>query len=212
MIDYIIPGNIDDRVLLKAKRILDDGGLVAYPTDTSWGIGASVQSNRGIERLRKLKGDFHKYTLTLICSNISQISQVAELNNFHFKIIKKYTPGPFVFILKAQYNIEKKVNMKRLEIGVRIPDYPVPIKIIETLGNPIFSITASKIMTSRDWWDIRYAEENLFESGWELEDIPEIDMIIDGGEPLPKVLSTVVDMTEEDIKITRQGIGNFEIG
>ena len=73
MIDYIIPNNIDDRVLLKAKRILEDGGLVAYPTDTNWGIGASVQSSRGIERLRKLKGDFHNYTLTLICSNISQI-------------------------------------------------------------------------------------------------------------------------------------------
>ena len=134
------------------------------------------------------------------------------MNNFHFKIIRKYTPGPFVFILKAQYNIEKKVNMKRMEIGVRIPDHPVPIKIIETLGNPIFSITASKIMTNRDWWDVRYAEENLFESAWELEDIPEIDMIIDAGDPLPKVLSTVVDMTEENIKIMRQGIGNIEVG
>ena len=210
MIEYVIPSNIDDRILLKAKRILESGGLVAYPTDTSWGIGTSVHSTKGIEKLRKLKGDFHNYTLTLICSNISQISQVAELNNYNFKIIKKFTPGPFVFILKAEYHIEKKVNMKRMEIGVRIPGHPVPIKIIETLGNPIFSITASRIMTNREWWDAKYAEENLFESGWELEDIPEIDMIIDGSEPLAKVLSTVIDMTEENIKIMRQGIGIFD--
>ena len=209
MIEYVIESNIDDRILLRAKDILDEGGLVAYPTDTSWGIGCSSHSKKGVEKLRKLKGDFQNYTLTLICSNISQISEVAELNNNNFKIIKKYTPGPYVFILPALYNIEKKVNMKRIEIGVRIPSNQIPIKIIEKIDCPIFSITASKIMTSRDWWDAKYAEENLFECGWELEYIDELDMIIDSGEPLPKILSTVIDMTSEELEIKRYGSGKL---
>ena len=209
MIEYVIESNIDDRVLLRAKDALDGGGLIAYPTDTSWGIGCSSHSKKGIEKLRKLKGDFQNYTLTLICSNISQISEVAELNNNNFKIIKKYTPGPFVFILPALYNIEKKINMKRVEVGVRIPTNRIPIRIIETIECPIFSITASKIMTSREWWDTKYAEENLFECGWELEYIDELDMIIDSGEPLPKVLSTVIDMTGEELEIKRYGTGKI---
>ena len=210
MIKYINIKNIDDRIINKAIKNLEQGGLIAYPTDTSWGIGCSVSSKQGIAKLRKLKGDFYNYTLTLICSKISQISDVAELNNSNFKIIKKYTPGPYVFILPAKNKIEKKVNLKRLEIGVRIPLNPVPIKIIDNLEHPIFSITASKIMTSREWWDNKYAEENLFECGWELENIDEIDLILDSGDPLPKVLSTVINMTTENINIIRYGIGKIE--
>ena len=210
MIEYINIKNIDDRIINKAINILEQGGLIAYPTDTSWGIGCSVSSKNGISKLRKLKGDFYNYTLTLICSNISQISEVAELNNYNFKLIKKYTPGPYVFILPAKNKIEKKVNIKRLEIGVRIPSNPVPIKIINKLEQPIFSITASKIMTSREWWDKRYAEENLFECGWELENIDEIDLILDTGDPLPKVLSTVINMTTDNLNVIRYGIGKIE--
>jgi tRNA threonylcarbamoyl adenosine modification protein (Sua5/YciO/YrdC/YwlC family) len=207
MIEYIIKTNIDDRILLKVKNILEQGGIVAYPTDTSWGIGCSALSKPGILKLSSLKGSFHHYTLTLICSKISQISDVAILNNANFKLIKKYTPGPFVFILPAQSKIEKKVNMKRMEIGVRIPSNPVPIKIVETLKTPIFTITASKDMYSKEWWDTEYAEENLFECGWELENIQMLDIILDDGEPLPKLLSTVVDLTGAELKIVRQGIG-----
>ena len=210
MIEYINIKNIDDRIINKATKSLEQGGLIAYPTDTSWGIGCSVTSKEGISKLRKLKGDFSSFTLTLICSNISQISEVAELNNNNFKIIKKYTPGPYVFILPAKNKIEKKVNLKRLEIGVRIPSNPVPIRIINSLGHPIFSITASKIMTSREWWDTKYAEENLLECGWELENIDEIDLILDTGDPLPKVLSTVINMTTDNLNVIRYGIGKIE--
>lgn len=209
MIEYINKTNIDDRVLIKAKNVLEQGGLVAYPTDTSWSIGCSSQSKQGIAKLSTLKGSFQNFTLTLICSNISQISNVTILNNSNFKLIKKYTPGPFVFILPAQSKIEKKVNMKRIEIGVRIPSNPVPIKIVETLKFPIFSITASKIMTSKEWWDEDYAEQNLFECGWELENISMIDIILDPGDPLPKQLATVIDLTKEEIRIIRYGIGEF---
>ncbi|MCK4796684.1 MAG: Sua5/YciO/YrdC/YwlC family protein, partial [Spirochaetes bacterium] len=155
--------------------------------------------------------DFQNYTLTMICSNISQISDVAVLANSNFKIIKKYTPGPFVFILPAQNKIEKKINMKRIEIGVRIPSNSIPIRLIEKLTCPIFSITASKIIYSNEWWDKAYAEENLFEYGWELEEITDIDLILDDSEALVKALSTVIDLTNNNIGIVRQGIGIFNL-
>lgn len=210
IIEYINLKNINNKVIKKGVDILKNGGLIAYPTDTSWGIGCSVHSKVGIEKLRKLKGDFKNYAITLICSNISQISELTELNNRNFKFIKKYTPGPFVFILKALNAIEKKINMKRVEIGVRIPDQVIPIKIVQTLGSSIFSITASKKMTDNTLWTNKYAEENLFEYSYELEDIKELSMIIDYGEPLPKVLSTVIDLTTDEIKVIRQGIGIIE--
>jgi len=210
MIEYIIKDNIDDRILKRVSNLLFNGGIIAYPTDSSWCIGCSVTSIAGIEKLRKIKGDFQNYTLTMICSNISQIEDVAEFNNKGFKVIKKYTPGPFVFVLPAKKKIEKKVNMKRLEIGVRIPNNPVPIKIIETHGHPIFSITASRIIKSKGWWDYNYAEENLYEYGWELEEIEGIDIILDHGDSLPKLLTTVIRLNYDNIEIIREGAGSLK--
>ncbi|MBN2533926.1 MAG: threonylcarbamoyl-AMP synthase [Spirochaetales bacterium] len=208
MIEYIYRTSIDDTIMQKAKSILSDGGLVAYPTDTSWGIGCSINSRKGIEKLKKLKGNDKNSTPTLICSSISQISEVAFLNNYHFRIIKQFTPGPYVFILNAASKIEKKITMKRTEIGVRIPDHPVPVRIVETLGSPIFSTTALKNLTGKGWLNKDYAEEYLFECGWELEYIKQVDLILDTGETLEKILSTVIDMTGPDPEIIREGVGD----
>jgi len=209
MIEYIYKTNIDDKVMQKTQDILRSGGLVAYPTDTSWGVGCSINSKKGIEKLRRLKGTFKNNALTLICSSISQISEVCFLTNNNFKLIKKLTPGPYVFILPAKAKIEKKTNMKRIEVGVRIPDHPVPKKIVENMNSSIFSITASKKMTEKGWWDTNYAEENLFECGWEIEMIQGIDLILDTGETLNKSLSTVIDLTGEEMRIIRIGIGKI---
>jgi len=122
-------------------------------------------------------------------------------------MIKKYTPGPFVFILPSLPHIEKKVYMKRKEIGVRIPSHKIPIQIVEALDHPIFSVSASKDITSKTWWDEEFAKENLLEFGWELDDIRLIDLIIDTGEPLNKTLSTVINLTGDEPEIIRQGIG-----
>lgn len=207
MILYTNDDNIDSRIIKKAVEALKDGALIAYPTDSCWGIGCSTISKIALEKLRKLKKDFKNYTPTLICSEISQITLVAELNNRNFKFIKKYVPGPYVFILPALDSVEKTINQKRVEVGIRIPSVNIPRKIVEELGYPIFSVSASRKMADKSLWDDAYAEENLFVSGWELEDIHEIEFIIDAGEELPKRLTTVVDLSGDDIEIKRQGIG-----
>jgi tRNA threonylcarbamoyl adenosine modification protein (Sua5/YciO/YrdC/YwlC family) len=209
MIEYFSQYNIDDRIKERAVTILKEGGIIAYPTDTSWGIGCSIHSEAGIEKLRKLKGGFRNHIPTLICSELSQVSEVAALNNSNFKFIKHYVPGPYVFVLPTLYKIEKKIAMKRKEVGIRIPDSLILNSLIEHLGNPIFSITAAKDMCSTGWWDITFAEDNLFEYGAEIEDIRSIDLILDHGEPLPKVLSTVFDLTLDEVRVIREGIGEI---
>lgn len=210
MLEYVYPHNIDDRILKRADHILRNDGLVAIPTDSSWSITCSIESSDAIEKLKKLKGGIKDYTLSVLCSNINQIDQITNFSNQHFKMLKKHLPGPYVFILPAKRNIEKIINMKRVEIGVRIPDHPIPRELLKTHGRPLFAVTASKMMTNKDWWDDSFAVENLFEHGWEMEDIKEIDMIIDTGEEQSKHLTTVVDLTGNSPQILREGIGTLD--
>ncbi len=209
MIEYVIEESIDKRSLKKAVDILNSGGLVAYPTDSSWSLGCSAFSSSGLDKLKKLKGK-EPFVPTLLCSEISQISEFVQLQNGPFKIIKKLIPGPYVFILEPHHFLEKKMGIKRLELGIRIPSHKVPRALIDLLGHPLFSITASKKMTEEGWWDSVFAEENLFEYGYEVEDIPSIQMVLDTGEPLPKYLTTVISLKDDTPELLRQGIGIWE--
>jgi tRNA A37 threonylcarbamoyladenosine synthetase subunit TsaC/SUA5/YrdC len=127
-----------------------------------------------------------------------------------YKIIHRLTPGPYVFILESLRKLEKLTGMKRREVGIRIPDDPVSIALIETLGEPMFSTTAAHAMEDQGWWDSEFAEENLFEMGWELETIRGIDMILDGGDALSKTLTTVLDLRGNDVAVIRHGLGPYE--
>jgi len=210
MIEYIVPSNIDDRVLKRAVTILRNGGLVAHPTDTSWHISCALSSSAGLAGLRNLKDGARGYTFTLITSDISGISHLVELSTPQYKLIHRLTPGPYVFILESRRQLEKITGMKRREVGIRIPDDPVCRSLVDTLGEPVFSTTAAHSMDDPSWWDPEFAEENLFEMGWELEAIEGIDLILDGGETLSKNLTTVLDLTGDEVRIVRQGVAPFD--
>lgn len=206
MIEYIYEHNIDIRALKKANHILENNGLVAFPTESSWSIGCSITSKVGLEKLKKLKGDKKVTSISVLCSSIKQIQEMANLSNSHFKLIKQHTPGPFVFILEAKSKIEKVINMKRAEVGVRIPGNNIPFELIELHGNPLFVITAAREMTEGELWDYTFTIENLYQFGWEVEDIPGLDLVLDTGEELPTNLSTVVRLTEDEPEIIREGV------
>lgn len=210
MIEYVYAHNIDTRVLLRAAHLLEQGKLVAFPTDSSWSIACSLTSPKGIEKLCRLKGDLRNKSLSVICSHISQVDSISILSNKNFKLLKKFCPGPYVFVLPARKHIEKQINMKRAEIGVRIPDHPIPIALCNQLEAPFFVITASKEMSQPEWGNEIFAEEHLFEQGWELEEIAEVDMVIDTGDIQNKVLSTVLDMTQDPVVVLREGIGKLD--
>jgi tRNA threonylcarbamoyl adenosine modification protein (Sua5/YciO/YrdC/YwlC family) len=222
MIEYIIPSNIDDRILDRAVRTMEEGGLVALPTDTSWSIVCSIKSPAAIKKLRKLSGERDERHFTLLCSSISQFVDVVKMDNTRFRLINRLSPGPYVFILKTLPGTEKFLDIRRHELGVRIPDYPVPIRLIETLKSPLYSITAKKTMTDDFEFDAHHLEETLsqlppipeeelFESGWELEDIAGLDIILDGGEERERIFSTILDLCSDEIKIIRLGAGHWPI-
>ncbi|MCL2186572.1 MAG: L-threonylcarbamoyladenylate synthase [Treponema sp.] len=220
MIEYIVPSNIDDRILVRAAHMLENGALIALPTDTSWSIVCSIKSPAAIKKLRKLSGERDERHFTLLCSGISQFVEVCSLDNTRFRLINRLCPGPYVFILKTLPGTEKFLDIRRKELGVRIPDYSVPIRLLETLKHPLYSITAKKSMTGNSEWDEivhenenelpPIPEEELFESGWELEEIDGLDLILDGGEERERIFSTILDLSSaEDIKVIRQGAGKW---
>ena len=228
MIEYIVPNNIDDRILAKAAKTLQGGGTAAIPTDTSWSIVCSMNSREGIKRMKSLSKDRDERHFTLLCSDISQFGDLCNLDNSRFRLIKRLTPGPYVFILKTLLGTEKALGLKRREIGVRLPDYPVPLALINTLGCPLYGITAKRSMAA-DYFDYEddetddsessdsgeqswsgfYREETLFDGGWELEGIRELDLILDPGEDRNRIFSTVLDISSGEVEVIRQGAGRW---
>lgn len=222
MIEYVVPTNIDDRVLARAARILEEGGLVALPTDTSWSLVCSLQSPAGIKKLRRLSGERDERHFTLLCSNISQFGELCSLDNSRFRLIKRLSPGPYVFILKTLLGTEKALDIRRRETGVRIPDHPVPLALIETLAHPLYSITAKKSMRAGAEWEGGEAdagdtelppipEDDLFEGGWELEEIDGVNLILDSGEERERIFSTILDLSGEEVEILRRGAGPWPV-
>jgi tRNA threonylcarbamoyl adenosine modification protein (Sua5/YciO/YrdC/YwlC family) len=222
MIEKIVPSNIDDRVINRAAVLLEDGALVALPTDTSWSIVCSIKSPVAIKKLRRLSGERDERHFTLLCSRISQFSEMCSINNSRSRIINRLSPGPYVFILRTLRGTEKILDIRRHEAGVRIPDYPIPIRLIETLGYPLYSITAKKNMTvsgGPERFDTEHSdtelppipEEELFESGRELEEINGVDLILDSTEERERIFSTILDMCQDEIKLLRLGAGPWPV-
>jgi tRNA threonylcarbamoyl adenosine modification protein (Sua5/YciO/YrdC/YwlC family) len=221
MIEYVVSSNIDDRVLARAVRVLEGGGLLALPTDTSWSLVCSLNSPAGIKKLRKLSGERDERHFTLLCSDISQFGELCSLDNSRFRLIKRLSPGPYVFILKTLLGTEKALDIRRRETGVRIPGHPVPLALIKTLGQPLYSITAKKSMTEEqeilnddDEGGVDMPpipEEDLFEGGWELDGINGVDMVLDDGEERERIFSTILDISGEEIKLLRKGAGAWPV-
>jgi len=221
MIEYVVSSNIDDRVLTRTALLLEDGGLVALPTDTSWSVACSLRSPAGIKKLRKLSGERDERHFTLLCADISHFGELCSLDNSRFRLIKRLSPGPYVFILKTLLGTEKALDIRRSETGVRIPDHPVPLALIKTLQHPLYSITAKKSMQEQPEMAISAAEggtelppipeEDLFEGGWELDGIDGVDLVLDDGEERERIFSTILDISNEDIKLLRQGAGPWPI-
>ncbi|MDR3301159.1 MAG: L-threonylcarbamoyladenylate synthase [Spirochaetaceae bacterium] len=242
MIEYLVENNIDDRSIDKAVRLLKKGALVALPTDTTWVVVCSMQSKEGIKKMRRLSGERNERHFTLLCSDISQFGTFCSIDNARFRLIKKLSPGPYVFILRTLHGTDKILGLRRAELGVRIPANAVPCAVVQALGVPLYSITAKKSMPgalgafmprlqfekgvhtngSDAFLDEEsrasgggelppIPEDELFEGGWELEAIAELDLILDTGDESRRSFSTILDLTGDEVKVTRQGAGVFPL-
>jgi tRNA threonylcarbamoyl adenosine modification protein (Sua5/YciO/YrdC/YwlC family) len=220
MIEYITAGNPDDRVLSRGAALLANGSLLALPLDTTWVVVCSLQSKEGIKKLRRISGERDERHFTLLCSDISQFGELCALDNTRFRLIKRLSPGPYVWILRTLLGTEKALGLRRREVGVRIPDHPLPLKLIAALGCPLYAITAKRSMAASDPDENEgdaapdnaeqlppIPEEDLFDGGWEIEAIAGIDLILDTGEERPRILSTILDISDPEIRLIRPGAG-----
>ena len=201
MLISIHPSNPQARQLSMVSECLEKGGIIAYPTDTIYGLGCSILRPDAIEKICAIKQiKPEKANLSFICADLSDLSTYAKaIDNSLFRIFKKLLPGPFTFILPASKEVPKILQNKKKTIGLRIPDNNIALSIIKTLGHPILS-TSFPGDNIEDYTD----PEVIFEH-WGKQ----VDMIVDGG--IGGIIpSTVVDCTGDQPLLIRQGAGIWE--
>jgi tRNA threonylcarbamoyl adenosine modification protein (Sua5/YciO/YrdC/YwlC family) len=198
----IHPANPENRKIERVVTKLKDGGIVIYPTDTIYGIGCDLFNKKAVEKLCQILAiKPQKLNLSFICSDISQISEyVKRIDTPVFKILKRYLPGPYTFILESSSKVPKVLDVNKKTVGIRIPDHRIPQMIVEALGNPMIT---SSIKDEDKIKEYTTDPEEIYE---DLKNI--VDLVIDGGIG-GNVPSTIVDCTNDQLQITRQGLGEF---
>ena len=196
----IYPQNPSEREIEKVVKILENDGVVIYPTDGVYAFGCSLRSAKAVERLRSLSGKDEKL-LSLVCSDISMVDKFARIDNTQFRILKRNTPGAFTFILEPSSKVPDKALAGRKTVGVRIPDNEIPIAIVERLGFPL--ATAS---VKDDDEVVEYTTDpELIAERYESS----VDMVIDGGYG-SLVPTTLVDLTGDEPEVLREGGGELK--
>ncbi len=205
------PDNPQNRRIEEIKGALKSGAVMLYPTDTVYAIGCDLNAKSALQRVRQIKQLANEKPLTFLCPSLSNVATYAFVNNAAYRIMKHLIPGTYTFLLPATKLVPKLVqNPKRKTTGIRVPDNAVCLSLLEALGNPIIS-TSAHIPNDNDD-DDKWVEEKPL-SRVELFDRMEglVDVIIDTGvEPGYKV-STILDLTEEQPTVVRQGLGWEEV-
>ncbi len=177
-------------------RTMQEGGIIAYPTDTHYGIGCDLFNIKSIRKLYAMKRLDEKRALSIICRDLKDISSYAVLSDFAFDIVKWYLPGPFTFVLKARKIIPKLLMTDRKEVGVRIPAHPVPVGIAHLSGRPVIN-TSARVGSEEVMTDPRLIEKTFGSS---------ISLIVDGGILISEP-STVARLADDMVEVLRQGKG-----
>lgn len=193
----------DSKRLQQVVDVLESDGVIIYPTDSVYTLGANIHSRKGYKKLcelKKVRED--KAQFSIVCSDFSHLSEVAkQMSNTQFRVLKQYLPGPYTFILEASKDISKIYGHSKKTVGFRIPDYPIVTHLIKNLGAPLFSASIqvdheTPYATTAD--EIHYLYDGL------------VDLIIDGG-ACGEIPTTIVDLTTSPNQILREGAGIFEI-
>ena len=193
--------NPDPRRIEHIVRALRNGAVIIYPTDTVYGMGCDIHNARAVERVAHIKGiKPAKNDFSFICYDLSHIADYAKVSNQAFKLMKRVLPGPFTFLLEASGNVPKLLNINKKTVGIRVPDHDIPRQIVRELGNPI--ITTS-IRDEDEIIEYSTDPELIFEKFQH-----QVDIVIDGGYG-GNVASTIVNATDDDFVIVRQGLGEL---
>jgi tRNA threonylcarbamoyl adenosine modification protein (Sua5/YciO/YrdC/YwlC family) len=196
----IHPKDPQQRLIAEVVATIRNGGLIAYPTDSSYAFGCHLGDKRAMDRIRRIRQTDKEHNFTLVCSDLSEISLYARVENWSYRLIKSLTPGPYTFILPATREVPKRLqHPKRRTIGLRVPDHTIVRAILESLGEPIMSSTLLLPGDDIPLTDPYEIEERIGN---------QIDQIVAGG-PVGIEPTTVIDLSGGSVEILRKGLGDI---
>ncbi len=193
------PDNPQPRRVAEIVETIREGGLIAYPTDSSYAFGCHIGDKRAMDRIRRIRRTDKNHNFTLVCSDLSEISTYARVDNWAYRMLKSMTPGPYTFILPATREVPKRLqHPKRRTIGLRVPDHPLVRAVLQELGEPIMSSTLLLPGDDLPLTDPLDIEDRIGH---------EIDLIIDAG-PTGIEPTSVIDISEDRVEVLRVGRGD----
>lgn len=183
-----------------AIDVLKKGGVIIYPTDTTYGIGCDLFNKDAIERVYRIKRMVKQKPLSFICADLKDISRYAQVTNYAYQTMRRLLPGPYTFILNATKMVPKLMITKRKTVGIRVPDNDICLEIVTGLGNPIITTSAN------------VEDEEIISDPEEIEERfgADVDLFIDTG-ALPTKLSSVIDLIDDNPVVVREGMGDVEM-
>jgi tRNA threonylcarbamoyl adenosine modification protein (Sua5/YciO/YrdC/YwlC family) len=193
MILSINPQNPQQRLINRVSEVLDKGSLIAYPTDTFYGIGCDLFNKKGIQRIYKLKNRPLTKPFSIICDSLKEISRYAQVTNYAYKTMRRLLPGPYTFILEGTKLVPKIMLTKRKTVGIRVPDNKICLTLVRTLGRPIISTSAIL--------DDPHSIQEAYSSY--------LDIVIDGGVLYPSP-SSVISLIGDVPEVIREGKGDVK--
>lgn len=195
----IHPTNPQPRLIKQAADLVRNGAVIAYPTDSCYALGCHLGDKEAVARIRQIRGVDDKHHMTMVCRDLSELARYARVDNVQFRLLKNNTPGSYTFILDATKEVPKRLqHPKRSTIGVRIPDHPVALALLEELGEPLISSTL-----------ILPNEEFAMNDAEQIRDLlqHQIDLVVDGG-AVGLDATTVIDLTKDTPVVIRFGKGD----
>lgn len=192
--------NPQGRLIEKVAAVLRQGGIIAYPTDTFYGIGCDIMNKKAIERIYQLKQRHKTKPFSFICSDLKNISDYAKVSNWAYKTMRRLLPGPYTFILEGSKLVPKIMLTKRKTAGIRVPQSPICMALVQALGHPVISTSA----TTEDGSELH--DPSLIEDHFKNR----IDLVIDGG-PVPGRPSSVISLIDDVPEVIRKGLGDVSL-
>ena len=191
------PDTPQQRFINKAIKILKEGGIIIYPTDTVYGIGCDIFNKAALEKIFNIKNDGITKLFSFVCSDLKDIAKYAKVSDYAYRTMKRLLPGPYTFILPAAKQVPKSLWSKRKTVGIRIPNHPIALKLVAELENPIISTstTTRKGKLVLDPVEIKSIFEN------------QVDLMLSQG-GLSGKLSSIVDLSGESPEVVREGAGD----
>ncbi len=200
MLIKINPVNPQERLINRVVDVLKRGGVIAYPTDTYYGIGCDILNKKAIQRIYQLRQRDKKKPFSFICSDLKNISHYAKVSNYAYKTMRRLLPGPYTFVLEGSKLVPKIMLTKRKTAGIRVPDNNICLALVRVLNNPIIS-TSAKAPDNALFYDPSLIHDFFGKR---------IDVVIDGG-PVPGKPSSVISLINDIPEIIREGQGDVSV-